>query len=231
MANSYAQPTVYGLYLRILQLLVSLLMFILGIVCVAKVNFDDPAFAIVAGIFGLIFYLMLVIPQLIIFLSPAVVLAGEIWVVIWYIVSLGIMAQDFGGVDCSVLRYYSGQESGCQIGKGLLGLSVIGFIEGLVTLILLGVFSIHPLVSSNRSKHMVHRDAFITGGLVLRDSFITSNGVDLEKGMVADSYADGVATDGAGVQAMPVVESSEPIVQTREPVAQPAPAVTATHYT
>lgn len=229
MAKSYAEPGVYGLFLRILQILVALLTFILGIVCAAELPTNDPAFAIVAGIFGMIFYVMLVIPRVIYFMSPAILLAGEIWVIIWYIISLGIMAQDFGGVDCSVFRYYGHQQSGCRVGKGLIGLSVIGFIEGLVSLALLSAFSIHPLVSSKQSKRMVRHDAFFTGGLVLKDSFV-SNRVDLEKGEVVEPHTIGTTTDGAAVQTAPVVQSSEPIVQPREPVILPAPAATTSHY-
>lgn len=230
MAKSYAEPGVYGLYLRILQILVALLTFILGIVCCAKLPTNDPALAIVAGLFGMFFYVMLVFPKLIFFMSPAIMLGGEIWVIIWYIISLGVMAQDFGGVDCSVLRFYGSEQSGCNVGKGLIGLSVIGFIEGLVSLALLSAFSIHPIVSNKLSKHMVQRDAFITGGLVLKDGFMVSNRVDLEKGVVAEPHTNGFATEDTATQT-PVVHPSEPVVQSREPVVQPAPAVTATHYT
>lgn len=187
--------------LRYVQIVLSFLLFILGIVCVAKISFSDPAVAIVAGIFGLIYYIALVVPVAVSFISPAVSLGAEIWLTIWWIVSLGVTANDFGGVPCSGYYFYFGNwTTGCQIGKALIAFSVIGFVLSLITLGLVSAYGVHPLISTGQNKAMLARNAFPVGGVFLAPGFGAAPPADLEKGPEAED----AGVDALAAPAVPV---------------------------
>lgn len=164
----------------------------------AKVSIlQDPAVAIVAGIFGLAYYIPLVVPATIKYFSPAISLGLEIWLTIWWIVSLGVTAHDFGGVTCSNI-FYSDIQTGCQTGQATLAFSVIGFVVSLVTLGLVSFYSVHPLVSQNLGSQMTKNNVYSLGGVVPVAGFATA--ADLEKGAAAPVEAP-VVDDGAVLSA------------------------------
>lgn len=201
MAIPLSSGAVWVPIVRYVQIVLSLLLFILGIVCVAEINFNDPAVTIVTGIFGLAYYIPLVLPVTVSYISPAISLGGEIWLTIWWIVSLGVTANDFGNVPCTALYFYGSWKTGCQVGKALIAFSVIGFIISLITLGLVSFYSIHPIVSKDTSgKAMLARNAYALGGIFLVPGFETAAAVDLEKGPEADAAGvDALATPAAPV--------------------------------
>lgn len=210
-----------GTYLRYLQLIFAIVTLILGIVCVATLPISDPAVSIVLGVFAVTYYVLTLVPKTIAIISPAMALGCEIWLVIWWIVSLGVNAQDFGGISCAYLSLYTTYLTGCNVGKGLIALSVLGFVASLISLALLSVYAIHPLVSANASKQMLNRDAFLPGVLTLKDGFVVPGQTDLEKGVVAETDATGATS--AAVQPVPAdaetnyTQSTEQIKETVEP--------------
>ncbi|RKP31956.1 hypothetical protein METBISCDRAFT_26095 [Metschnikowia bicuspidata] len=153
---------------------------------------SDPAVSIVTGIFGFIFYIPLVTPSAILYVSPAIVLCGEIFLTIWWIVSLGVTADDFGAVRCSMF-FFANSEVGCGAGKALIAFSAVGFVISLVTLGAVLLFSIHPLVSQGQLKKMFQGGAYTSGGIVLVDGFATAAESDLEKGAEEVTAADEAA--------------------------------------
>lgn len=211
-----------GTYLRYLQLIFAIVTFILGIVCVATLPFSDPAVSIVLGIFAITYYVLTLVPKTIAVISPAIALGCEIWLLIWWIVSLGVNAQDFGGVSCTYLRYYSTYMTGCNVGKGLIAMSVFGFVANIISLAFLSIYAIHPLVSANASKLMLNKDAFLPGVLTLKKGFVVPGPTDLEKGAAVDTEAE-VGATSATVQPVPAdaetnyTQSTEHIKETEEP--------------
>lgn len=212
----------YGTYLRYLQLIFAIVTFILGIVCVATLPFSEPAVSIVLGLFAITYYVLTLVPKTIGIISPAMALGFEIWLTIWWIVSLGVNGQDFGGISCAYLSLYSTYMTGCNVGKGLIAMSVLGFVSSLISLAVLSVYAIHPIVSANASKLMLTSNAFLPGALRLKDGFLAAGQTDLEKGVVTETDGDVAATD-AVVQPVPAdaetnyTQSTEHIKETVEP--------------
>lgn len=177
---------------RYVQILLSLLLFSLGIVCVAETYHDDTAVSIVTGILGFIFYIPLVTPA-ILYHSPAIVLGGEILLTIWWIVSLAVTADDFGAVNCGHDWWYNFTRGACGSGKALIAFSALGLLISLGTLGAVLMYSIHPLASQGQLKKMLQGGAYTSGGIFLVDGFATAAESDLEKGAEEVAAADEAA--------------------------------------
>lgn len=189
-----------SLVLRGLQILFALLVLILGSVSVAKLNGLQayPAMGIVSGIFSLAFYIPLLIPFTLQFFSPAVVLAGEIFTWLWWLIAMATTANLFGGASCNY-SYYSfgfyysayGSSVGCKAGKAELAFAVLGWVLSIVTLVLLIINSIAPVV---RTRAWGTRGYFMLGGIFPQAAavgVVPAGGHDPEAGVGVRSVESG----------------------------------------
>lgn len=146
---------------RFVQMLLSILQFSLGIVTTIYAGNADCAFNIITGIFGMSYYTALLFPYFVRRMSPAYILGSEIWLTAWWIMSLGIMAADYGPESCALLR--GKYLTGCETGKALMGLAISGLVESLATLLLVLIKVIHPMVSNKVS--LLNKGVFQLGAI------------------------------------------------------------------
>lgn len=157
------------LVIRGVQILFALLLFILGIVSTSKIGFSTgyPAMAIVSGLFSLIFYVLVIVPQVLKFISPALSLGGEIFTFIWWLIAFAAAANLFGGATCS-FHYYifytsTSWEVACRSGKAIIAFGVLGWVLSGVTL---GLLIYHSIVPVAKLLAWYSRDFFVVGGIV-----------------------------------------------------------------
>lgn len=144
----------------------------------------------------------MVIPRCVNRYSPALMLGIEIWLTIWWIISIGVSAHYFGGVACRGY-FYDSSVSMCHMGKAVLAFSVINLVLSVVSLTLVSVFSIHPVVSDKNSGGITRRLGFSVGGI-----FLASNAaIDNDYGSDTDVH-----------DASKEIQREDPFYQTRESV-------------
>lgn len=184
--------------IRAVQLLFAFLTFVLGCVATDKTSSNLAPLAIVSGIFSMLFYVSTLVPLTLAFLSPAVVLGAEIWVSIWWLIAMAGSASDFGNLSCgrSVEVHflsYHWSSTGCKAGKAVIAFSVLGWVLSLVTVALVGLYAVHPIVSTKGS--LLGRPHFLLGAIFPSGSTTLTS--DVERGVAVDS-ADEVKTADIG---------------------------------
>lgn len=158
-----------SLSVRGFQLLLSLLTLALGAATILKLNFDNSyaAIGVVVGVFGLIWYSVILAAPALVYITPAIALALEVWLTIWWLISMATTAYAFGLGSCDFSSYYyfdgyyrdysNNYSTGCKTGKATLAFSVIGFLVSLFTLAIFVAYSIVPIGNTlllwNSSKY------------------------------------------------------------------------------
>lgn len=164
-----------SLSVRGVQLFLSLLTMALAAATILKLNYSNSysAIGVVVGVFGLIWYSVILAAPVLVYISPAIGLALEVWMTIWWLISMATNAYAFGLGSCDFSSYYyyggyyrdysNNYSTGCKTGKATLAFSVLGFVISLFTLAVLVTFSIVPI--GNTLLHWVSPRYFALGAL------------------------------------------------------------------
>lgn len=207
------------LALRGAQILFALLTFILGCVSVADLSILQayPSLAIVAGIFGLAFYIPTVIPQTVVYFLPAIVLGLEFWTWLWFLIAFAANASQFGSVNCSFLDFYHLNDfaTGCRAGKGIIAMAVLAWVLSIVTMVLVGMYAFAPAHCDGGMRGVTGSNTFTLGAIFPRRT--AAGAADAEAGVVPTDSADPSKAEEVGAEG----EKGVPVDQVPvEPVAE-----------
>lgn len=188
----------YGVYLRYFQLLFSLTLLVLGCVCMSLFPSSELVFSIVTGIFGLIWYSMLVNSAAVAKLPAAAVLGLEIWLVIWWAISWAMNSIAYNGSICDRVEY-DHYKTTCKTGKIFIAVSTFGFFWSIATLILLSVFGIHPIVSRGTRRQIRAPNTIAVGGLKMLPALDVAIFGNLKKGDMAPGEENAFSGEPVGI--------------------------------
>lgn len=184
-----SQRNILSISLRSTQIVFSIILFVLSMLCAILLPFNLLALCVVAAGFGLGYYIPTVIPACVRRYSPALMLGVEIWLTIWWIIALGESAHYFGKEECRGY-FYDSSLGMCRIGKALLAFSVLNLVLSLVTLSLVYIYSIHPFVTKKKRGGMCSRIGFSAGGIFLLPTPTFENSLNGELSRNTESMLD-----------------------------------------
>lgn len=150
-----AKATPVSIALRGVQILFALFLIILGAVAIDKLPYRKgyPATAIVSGIFSLLIYVPLFFAPALVFFTPVILLALEVFASLWWLIAFACSADLYGDLSCGELVYgvriWGLWRHGCQAGKAIIAFGVLGWLLSLVTIALLVGYSILPVHKQN----------------------------------------------------------------------------------
>lgn len=150
--------------LRVCQIIFALLLLILGAVAVADIDYRTgySAVAIVSGIFSLLFYVPLLIPAVVRFYTPAVVLGLEFFLCLWWLIAFACAAHAYGDASCDWYFLSDLVQTGCKAGKATIAFGVLGWILSIITVTLAVIYAVVP---ASKSKGYMRRDYYSIGAV------------------------------------------------------------------
>ncbi|KAF3989529.1 hypothetical protein FT663_01773 [Candidozyma haemuli var. vulneris] len=204
--------TTVGLGLRAALIIFSFCLFICSCVTLGKLDFweDRAGVSLVTSLLGFIYYIPTVLPFTVRYFSPAIVLAGDIWMVIWWIIALGVMGDRFGS-DLTCKWVTGDYKTGCQAGKGALAFSVLGFVTSLATVAIIGYFTVYQSYKDGGKQGLLQKGSLANGAVFLDGSAAPSTAPadveDIEAGAGAASSGQEEAIDQKDVESQPTEHS------------------------
>lgn len=211
-ATSNLKTTV-ALGLRGALLAFTFCLFICSAVALGKLTFweDRTGVSLTSSLLGFIYYIPTVLPGVARHFSPLVALIGDVWMLLWWIIALGVLGDRFGSdVSCqwSLGRY----KTGCQAGKGGLAFAVLGFVVSLVTVALISFFAVYKSYSAGGKLAVTEKGTLSPGAIFLAAEPLAAAAAnpadeDVEAGVAAASSGQEEAVDHKDVESQPTEHS------------------------
>lgn len=198
-----------ALGLRAALLVFTFCLFICSCVAVDKLDFweNRSGVSLVTSLLGFIYYIPTVIPAVVRHLSPATALAGDLWMLIWWIIAVGVLGDRFGSdLSCNWAGRY---KTGCQAGKGALAFAVLGFVTSLATVAIIGYFTLYQSYKTSGKSGVLQRGSLAPGAVFLNGNDAppaTTDTADVEAGAGASSGQED-AVDHKDVDSQPTAHS------------------------
>uniref|UniRef100_A0A0L0NWT2 MARVEL domain-containing protein n=1 Tax=Candidozyma auris TaxID=498019 RepID=A0A0L0NWT2_CANAR len=225
MAFTYSLKNSIALGLRAALLAWTFSLFICSCVALGKLDFweNRTGVSLVTSLLGFIYYIPTVLPVVARHLSPATALAGEVWMLIWWIIAVGVLGDRFGS-DLTCSYAYGRFKTGCQAGKAGLAFAVLGFVFSLATVAIIGFFSVYKAYRDGGKLRVLERGLLSAGAIFLSDSLSSqpsggAAGTEDTEAAAGASSGQEEAVDHKDVESQPTEHS--PVTSPAQPTEDP----------
>ncbi|CAN3376351.1 hypothetical protein DIURU_004089 [Diutina rugosa] len=162
--------SLYSKVIRGCQLALSIVCLGLGAKLVDEFSWDYNNLVVATSVISLVWLVVVCLPQwvpslLVVFGRVGVTAIGEFVVMVLWLASFGVMADQFGSASCS--RFYT---TFCEVGKAAIAMTIVQWLLFVASFVLFIMFSVVPVVRNAGAGASFNRQFdYYFGSIFVRD--------------------------------------------------------------